>query len=305
MSVYMLPALIGIAVKLWLLVVVQRSEWINKALLAFVAVFAVQNLSELLLFNSFNTHVGADFLIRAYYVCISAVVAYGFYYIMNEQKSMIARFTVILMGLFSAVVGGLMMFSNLLISGAERISYSITAVKSDYYWLFQVYVIGAMLAWLIGLVINYMNSDGVEEKIKHYFALLALTPVALASIAIVILMNLGVQINATLIVPVISTLFLLILNAGRATHDFKRDPREKIPFSRESVFYARLAKTSAQYGMENIGHKEFMTEVERIALEYKLLSNDKNVSHTAQSLRIERSSLYGKFRALKIQHREL
>jgi len=301
----MLPALVGIAVKLWLLVVVHRSNWVSKPLLAFVSVFAVQNFSELLLFSSFSSNVGAEYLIRIYYVCTSCVVAYGFHYIVSGRDSILAKFSLILVGGYGAIVCCMIMFSNLLITGAEHISYSITAAKGAYYWVFQAYIFSSMLAWLIGLAINYSESKGVDEKIRNYFALLALTPVAVASIAIVILMKLNIQVNATLIIPIVSTLFLMILNVGRATTEFKRDPRQKIPFSLESRMYSRLAETTAQYGMENIGHKEFMADVERIALEYKLLSNDKNVVKTAQSINIERSTLYAQFRALKMSHREL
>ena len=305
MTLFMLPALIGVMIKSYLLYAIRDKSWIDMSLIGFVAVFVLQNTSELLLFNSFLADGNADFLMRLYYVCTVLVLAYGFFYLMDEEKFPSQRYISYLLILMTVLLLFAIFFTDQVVAGAVNLSYTVTAIKGDSYWMFQGFAFSCLTAWLICLIKNYRNATSPRGEIKHLYALVGLAPLAIVSISVVALMQMGIHINGTVVVPLASTLFILSVMRGIYYNHGQLDLRATIPFSLELKLSNKMRIAITKYNLDEKSLDDVMDDVEKAFIEYKLLKSNLNISHAAESMRVERSSLYSKLKRLQIDHRQL
>ena len=304
MTWFMLPAVIGIIIKIYLLANVKNAEWITAGLIGFVSVLLLHNLSEILLFNSLLSGLDAEFVIRTYYVCTVAVLIYGLYYVTDFEKFPQTKFLAAAVSALGVGIALLIFGTDYFIAGAAPIAYTITAIQGEGYWLFQAYILICLVTWITCLFLNYKKATSPKEEIRYFYGLVALSPLVVASFAIIAMMNVGIAVNATVIIPLASTLFLIVLIRGNNSHAIDVDLRQVVPFTLERTASNQIKIASSQYNLENMSHKDFMMALEKAVIEYKFLKNGKNTSKTAASMQIERSTLYGKFKALKIQFRD-
>lgn len=296
----MVPALFGICVKLWLLITAKKSRWVNTALIGFVSVLTIQGFTELLLFHGFNLDWNTNFIIRCYYLSIIAAMTYGFYYSMDSATYPVVKYIGLAICLSAVILSGLIFLTDSVISGVVRLAYITTAIKGHAYWAFQLFTLVSIVGWISCLVLNYRNAVDPKEEVRHFYALIALMPLAILSLILLVLIGIGRPLNATMVIPIVSTLFLIITIRGMNIHDKQQDIRSLVPFSLENLSVNRIKSASAQYALENMSHKELMATIERAAIEYKLKKNNGNVSKTAASMQVERSTLYSKFKILNI-----
>jgi len=298
----MLPAIVGILVKLYLLLSTSRRAWISKSLIGLVWVMALHNLSELLLFNSFVRHLNADYLMRAYYVCTICISTYAFAYAAGE-KFIINRLLsgTVACAAFTLIL--VVMVSDHIIVGTTALTYTITAIKGEAYWLFQSFALIVALSTLYRLIVNYFDSKSAKEQIRNFYALASMIPLIFTVVLIVSLMSFGVQVNATFVFPIATTLFLLILVKGKYSQDLNKDPRSLIPFSAEAELDSSMKNSKLQYCLGEIDHKEFIASLEKSVIIYNLSKHGGNISKTAEAMRIKRTTLYGKFKAFEIDYR--
>lgn len=301
MTWFMLPAILGILVKLYLLLSSTRRKWISGGLVGLVSILALHNFSELLLFNGFVRHLNAEYLMRAYYLCAISVSTYAFWYSYKGDRTRSKKLpaTVILIALLLSFA---VTTSDFVIAGAASLTYSVTAVKGDYYWFFQVFSLVASLGTLTYLVLNYLRSESASEQIRNFYALVSMVPLVITGVAIICLMSLGVKINATFVFPIASTLFLIILIKGKYSESLINDPRSFIPFSAEGQLNSSMKASNLLYRIGEIDHKMHMADLEKSTILYMLSKNKGNISKTAASMKINRTTLYGKFKTLGIDH---
>lgn len=301
MTWFMLPAIIGILVKLYLLFGVRRNVLINHAVIGLVSVLALHNLSELLLFNSFVKSLDANHLIRAYYVCSIMVSSYALYYALSLSKFNSKVNTFLFCAIPALCLSLTVLMSNFIIAGASELSYTITALKGNQYWVYPIFLIASMVLTISCLLVNYRNSESPDHEVRNFYALASMTPLLGIPVVVVGLMSVGIAVNATFVFPIASTLFLLILIKGKYSLSLHRDPRGIVPNSLESQLATIISQANAQYSFEKISHKELMASIEKAVIQYKYLKNDRNVSRTANSMKIDRSTLYNKFKALEVR----
>lgn len=301
MTWFMLPAVVGILVKLFLLFGIRRNIFVSNALIGLISVFVLHNVSELLLFNSFVQQVDANYLIRIFYVTATIAPAYSLYYVLALGKNQPKKPILFGAGAVALSLVVLMLFTDTLVSGATALTYTITAIKGNYYWVYQSLLLMNSMAVLVCLVYNYRKSATPQEEVRNFYALASMIPLIVVVPGVVILMKLGVAINATFILPIASTAFLLILIKGKYTDTLLYDPRGFVPYSLEGQLSTLISQANAQYNFENMSHKELMTKLERAVIIYKYQKNDKNITRTAKSMQMKRTSLYGKFNQLEIK----
>lgn len=300
MTWVMMPAVVGMCIKLWVLIAVKQSTWMNGALIGFVSVTVVQNLNELLLFHAFNLNWDTNFLIRSYYLCTIWAMVYGFYYLMDLSKYPLVKYVAIVILIAAISLTMLLLFTDIVVAGSIRLSYVATAIKGSNYWTYQLFTLVTISGWIGCLILNYRNAVKPKDEVRHFYTLIGLAPLALVSLILLVLIGAGWPLNATIILPLASTLFLLVTIRGMSLHDKHQDIRSLLPFSLENLIFNKINKANTQYAFENMSHKELMTTIERAAIEYKLRKNNGNVSKTAKSMKVERSTLYNKFKVLNI-----
>lgn len=216
MEWYALPALVALLLKLWLLVHARHRSWLGGAWIGFVAVFAVHNAVELTVLLKPSGLVNFDLLIRTYYVCTALVLVYGLHYVTDRSEAT-QRY---LVSVFSAIVTLLsvgLMASNMIVSGVTDLVHSLQADRGAAFGVFPAFVIATLTALVAVLRINYVRYSNTHpaKQAELRLAAIALTPLLLVTMIVSALLDTEYRINAAVLVPMASTLFLMITFKGR------------------------------------------------------------------------------------------
>ncbi|MBX2846852.1 MAG: hypothetical protein KTR16_00915 [Acidiferrobacterales bacterium] len=299
MSIYAVPAIVAFSIKLFFVYFYRKNLEVNHYLLAMVLVFACHNLFEVLIFWQFSNGIAAEYLLRAYYVASLISLTVIATYASNIGYTLAKIWQ---RGLFLAVVlmSGIILATDFIVSGSTSISYSTTALRGDFYWLFQVSSI-AILSVVIGLLVRgYIKSDSHETEIRCAYAGLALLPHFIAVFVIILMMNLGFNLNAAMVMPLATTMFLFILLASEKKHRMT-DIRRFIPFSEERQTANQIMEIFSRYARDEANYRDAVSDIEKLLVEHKYQKNDYNASSAAQLMGMPRSSLYSLFNRLDIK----
>jgi len=303
MTFYMWPAVIALIIKVRLLMSAINQGWGGKTWIGFVAVFALHNISELLLLSAAHWELSSEFLLRYYHCCTIAALVYCLAYVSNTSQYRWQRIALHTAAWIGMVIGIVLIFTDSMINGFTKISYSVIATKGLYYPIFQIFMLVGSVLIFGTLLHNYRKTGDPKEEVQIGYTLLALTPLVLVTVGVVGLMMAGYKVNSLMIIPVASTLFLIITVKGRNSYLVNNDPRRLIPLTLESDFDRQLNLAKSQYSLENLGHKEAMFLIERALINYKREKNHRKHKQTAESMKVNRSTLYDRLHRLHIQRK--
>lgn len=209
MNWIMMPAVLALSMKLWLLMVAHKRKWADTSWKAYVAVFCIHNLSELLVLGAAGTAEPAWLILRSYYTCTLVVMLYGLFYVSDSGRKMQRAISHIASGVVAMLVF-LILFTDAVIHGHQAHAYSLSAIRGDAFSLFQVSALTIIFFTTTFLISNYRRTKSVQ----HLYTLFALTPMILTTIVVLLLMNTQYALNAVVIIPIASTLFLIITLQG-------------------------------------------------------------------------------------------
>ncbi len=307
MSIYFIPALVALLVKLFVLAYVLKGGKVSIVFLSLIVVFAAHNAIEVFGYISFSNNsdnVGVFF--QLYYVATAYVIMYIMLHSLAITKLEHTFSTGILITLTTAL-SGLMLFSNSVIAGQYSIGYSMTAVKGTYYWLFASHLLIILIASLAVLVYGYRKATSHIDSVRCLHSLFALAPIILVFVVAVIFKIADIGINATGLVPIATTLFLGIVLKTEATHKLS-DLRRLMPLSLERETTNNLMDLLDNYmqnsNKENV-YKELQDGIERQIISYSLQKCDNNVSKTTRMMGLKnRSTFYSMVKRLEIDLNE-
>jgi len=327
MSFLVVPALIALLIKLFVLVAsrsASRSQarldtgdsrvaadklMVFGAFTTMVLVMSGHNLVELLFYSGVGDGNSSELLLRWYYLftvlSLGSMVVYAksvsAMHSKNSKLSTLVNGTVVIV---SFIAGVSIFFTNSLILGVDSIGYSITAIQGEYFWTFFMLSILAFALIYGYLIIGYISAKTHQSQIQCGYTLVALLPIMLTSIGLIVLMNMGYRLNAALVMPLASAAFLVITLRGEREHQMF-DIRRHIPYSLERQTSGQIMDIFSQYTQDKISYKDALTQIERLLVLHKHEKHDGNVSSTAASMEMPRSSLYSIFRRLDIDLDEL
>ena len=303
MSLYMFPAIVGLILKVYILLIARKHTQKSDTFFGLILMFSAQNLCEIFLFLHFYSFTNADYIMRAYYCSTFWVIAYMSCYALEVSKVNIAEYFKKSVFAFTVIVSGLIFFSDLIVAGYKPIEYAVTALKGANYWVFQFSVILAISFTALILVIGYIKSKSHTVQIQCAYTLSALLPLLVAGLLIVSLMAMGFKVNAMTLLPIASTLFLLITLISETKHNVT-DIRRFIPGSIENKIHNEVLSIFPKFSAEEINYKEALTELEKLLVSYKYQKTGGNVSETAKSMDMPRPTLYSIFKRLDIMVKE-
>ncbi|OMH30315.1 helix-turn-helix domain-containing protein [Motiliproteus sp. MSK22-1] len=300
MEIYALPSAIALVIKLWLFV---RARGVllkeNTVLGLFLASLFFLNLCELTLFSYINDISRAGLVLLLYYVALFFTVTS----LVNLSARLSGLSTFYLPRVYYSSVGLLAAFlfgSDALIAGAQSIGYSITRVPGEYYWIVQAYVITGLLLSLTLLTIGTIKQSQHFLRRRCLVVLLGFLPTILAFISVVVLMQLGYKVNATVLVSLTITFFLVVLiltESKSAQFNLLR----WVPFTQERIQF----KNSYALILEALGHthyqepiklKEKLQQIEEQIIKLAVQSTDGNQARAAAQLGISKSTLNRKLK---------
>ncbi|MBL4672141.1 MAG: hypothetical protein JKX81_07750 [Arenicella sp.] len=301
MNMYILPALVALFVKLGILIVAHRSDTHSKFFYKVVLAFALHNLCEVLLFLKFFIIGNYEPVLLSYYVMSVWGLVFILLYGMEVARANIRFIGNALLAL-GVTLTALLLATDLIVAGAHSFSYTMTAIRGPFYWVFQVFSILMYFAVSLVLIQGYRNAKGHNMEIRCLSTLVAFAPIVLLSVGIIIVMNLGYQFNATAILPVATSAFLVITLLGESQHKLT-DIRRFLPWSPERKTSNEIMDIFSQYARDDVNYREAVSDIERLLVLHKYQKNDANASATAELMGMPRSSLYSIFNRLKIDSR--
>jgi len=302
LRIYMLPAVLALLIKVVVLFLSHKSSKTSKIFFTMVMIFACHNVAELLGYVEFIQGMQLESLIRWYYVMSVCGLAAMLIYSIEICKlySNPRNLNLAIVSLVT-IVSLIVLFTDMIVAGSIPIGYSVTAEKGQYYWIFQLTSLTTYVGLLWNLIRGYSRAEDHITEIRCSYTLFALAPIMLVSLTLLGLMAVGITLNAALLMPIASSLFLIITLKAESKHGLT-DVRRHIPYSLERKTSNEIMDIFSKYAQDEINYRDSMAELEKLLVTHKHDKHGGNVSTTAASMDIPRSSLYSIFRRLEIDH---
>jgi len=193
----------------------------------------------------------------------------------------------------------LVLNTNLLISGFEFISYSYTRQAGQFYWLVQIYLISTIILSLVLLIKGTKNKINTNAR-RSMVLLISITPFLVIALSTLVLMQIGVKFNASIIFPIMITYFLLaLLQTEREESLFAL--LMKLPFSKERESFNQISTEIKQFlidtelsitsGNSNLSLKVLTASIENMIVEHAVSLNQGSQVKAASLLGISSSSI--------------
>jgi len=115
------------------------------------------------------------------------------------------------------------------------------------------------------------------------------------------LMVSGIQVNAIALLPIGTTLLVLITLKAENNHSLT-DIRMYLPFSKERKISQDLIQIMSDYSISEKEYKKTINEIERVLLKYSYEKSKYCKSTTAKKMNVSRSTLYGMLDRLNIDY---
>lgn len=291
MTWFMLPAGIALFLKWWILFNSYTQEWVNKSWLSFVAVLAMLNFSELLIYAGYFSGQSLNLLLKSYYVCCVTGLVYGYFYVKDSTNYSVQKYLSFAISATGIVLIPIILFSDTVVGGYAENTVPVAAIKGKLFWTFEIFTLLSVVASVSTLFYNYAKSKDPIQQIAYAYTIAGLLLLAVSVLTIIVLMILGINANGTGIIPIATTLFLLITVKGKNTHLIAKDPRKLNPLSAESAMAKQIEWAQTQMALNKVGLKEAVTNIEAALIHYKLDKNDGNISETARQFGVARSTI--------------
>jgi len=304
MSLFALPALVALILKIWVYALAKKSDQSSQTFLWLLVFFAMHNLSEFLVIAQFFENQGTiNYLLRFYYVGLIFSLAYMcIFATTTAHQNNHNRHDLIILSV--AVLFSLVMIqTDLVIAGSSAIGYTVTAIKGHYYFLFQFIVLLGFVRIFYVLIHQYLTTLNIQVQLKCFYAMFALSPIIVISTLVMLMMHLGYPYTAALILPFASTLVLLIVVLSHKHNDLI-NIRGRLPFSAHRAAERQLVNIYRSFANEDLGLNQAKRDIERIFIQSALDRSGNNVSQAAARLKIKRSSLYSIFNRLEIERQD-
>lgn len=208
--VYALPSISAIAIKfvfIWYGRNVLRSA--NAWTWMFLGGLLGVNLFELILFYFASNAGSTGALTTLIFYYVSAVLASAGYFAVSMQLA--GRMSALVRGSTLGVAAAgilILMIPDTAVSGARSIGYSVTREAGQFYWILQIVIPGFWLTGLFALGYTVLKSEDWVQQRRGFALLIGSFPLVLSVVIVMALMQLGLEVNATIIVSLAINILL-------------------------------------------------------------------------------------------------
>ena len=290
-----IPAAIALVIKCYLILSKKKLASENSAWYYFVFVFAINNFAELLILSSQDI-LSSEMIVRAYHPTAIAVLFYCMIYAIGSEKTKLDRALIYVAGACSAFLSIAIMLTDLVLLGGKPFGYYITAIRGEHYYLFQSFVLGMCFLIASILLRNLISSDSEKKKNQTWWLIAGLAPSLIITATSVTLMALGFKINALILTPIGSTLFLFITLYAYHNDYRKLNLKGVFKFSPsiESILHEDIIQIEKEFLNDGISLPEASDRFQKALLSYISKEESGNISKIAVRAGIGRSTLYQK-----------
>lgn len=286
-SAYMLPSITALALKLTIFwfgrhSLASSSLWLW---LFFLGLFGM-NLVELIGFFYVSKPQDGIAWLSLYYISTELTFFSLLALSLDNANKLSKKLKVILVSIFTLCVIPLLI-PGAALEGAKSIGYSVTRIAGPYYFLVQIGILVPLLGAVIVSIFYSRHKYPYFIRRKSQILLIACSPIFITIFIVVLLMQLGVNINASVVASLMTNISLLILIY---TEHKERQYRfmSVIPKTREYRFVKGLARLITDPA---IGLDEGRSLIEREMIQEALILNHGNKVKAAEMLGISRQTL--------------
>lgn len=237
------PPLLALLISFWLLINSDKRNLLKKNLQLSIFLLGIVGLNIIELVSYIAIATPSILLMKLYYVfmiiTLAAILALTIK-ISNIHILQTYRFKLtFLLSLVSISYIYIILGTDLIIAGFEYTSYSLTRIPGEYYFLIKILFLCLSIPILSLLIIGSGWND-VDDNVKRSRVILCgFSPLLISLLIVLGLMELGVQVNATIILPIGTTFLLLVMiNTERKQDLFKL--LIKIPYTSENLSYRKI-----------------------------------------------------------------
>jgi len=298
MNLLILPSLIALGIKVWLFSVSRLALFRDNPHLAFFlcALFGL-NLAELSLFLMKNDPAGASPVIMSYYA--AAIFSAAAYLILAIWVIWHTKFITNLLVASALIMSALVFIPDFFISGAQSIGYSITRIPGEYYIWLQIYLIAFMMLAIAISVYGIIAGKNKRVQKRSLIVLIATSPMAVAATLIILIMIMGYQVNATVILSLLTSLTLVILiYAEKQYRMFKF--LSYVPYTEENRIRNQISLLvnetidSLFLNEETLDFKDISAKFEAAVIDMAIQATNGNKTQAAKLLQIGKATLHRK-----------
>jgi len=307
MSIFFIPALLSFLLKIYILILNLTRDKISIVFLSLIIIFALHNGIELFGYLSLFNSGDASAFFRPYYVITIYLISYLLLHSLSvtgyENKAVTS-----LLLLIATFLSSLVIFSDTIVMGYTSIGYSITATEGKYYSFLSAFILINLFTTVTVLIHRYRNAPTSLDAKPCLYSLYALAPIILAFSLTVIFKMAQIEFNAAGVVPIATTVFLVIVLKTEGQHKLS-DIRKFLPLSLEKQtannFMSTLDYYIAHQNEKDI-FKTIHADIEKQIICYSLEKCSYNVSKTTKMMGLKnRSTLYSMMNRLNIDIKNL
>jgi len=280
---------LGVLGKLWALTVVKKS-WKRSVLYVltaiFIGLFLAQSTFELMLYLFSEVSIAGKAALIGYYMCAITIISMLPFIIAKLARYEIHKFILRFAIALNAVILFLLGSSSLIIAGVDHTGIALTRIAGEYYWLFQITVLGSIIYTLFILIKCRKTTDGFL-KVRTNNILLSFSLFAAFIIFIIITMQFTDGINAVGILPIFITLFVMGI-VDNICNKHIVDYSYWLPFSKKRREINKLIKPFIEIQSDGLD-PELKKEYNKMITQHALELFDGNQTKAAEWLKVSQS----------------
>lgn len=287
---YILPCLLGLIIKGYFLVKTRYYRGKESVFFGLITVMAVHNFCELLGYLQFFHGTVPEIILRIYYVLTLLALTYIVLYAIEVSRILFLKKLVIPAYIFTVALGLLLVFTNTIVAGSIPTDYTVLALRGEQYWVFKTTAMVSFFVITTSLVFGYLKPHNSVHANQCLYCLFALSPIILVSVTFLVLMSFGLHYSIAVIMPICTSIFVLIVVRSELYKE--ADIRRLLPYSLERDTSEKINKVVDKFLIDEIKYRETLAQMGNILIEHALNKEDKNITHTANRLEVNRTTLH-------------
>ena len=294
MEGFIVLATLALVAKVWLVIKCLDKLWIDTAWISLILTFSVLNASEVLIYSSSMLQLLPNALLKVYYLCTVICLVTSYNYVADSSIQLQKWLGRVLY--MAAVVISFFIATTDLVIGAHVVdSFPIKTIKGDYFLIYLLYAVVCIVGSLTILCVNYRSTKNSHEKMSYAYTIIAFMPLALMIVAVLFLINVGINANASGLIPVGTSIFLWVSYKGKVSSNIILDPRGIInPLGSAAKSQRNVMKAQSQLMLGNATYAETIAIIETAIVDSLIAEHDGNISKASRESGVDRAMIYRK-----------
>lgn len=286
--IWLLPSAIALLIKCFLFFYSDVHK--KKYFFLFLIATFLLNLFELLV----AIRPGYDLIVLKMYYCM-AVFTIFYLAVVCSDISKMGRFIKSDLSLVATcILVATILLTDHIVQGFSILpNNALTRISGTYYFIFQIYAVAILVFPLVLLISKLVISKDYRLKIRCCIALFAFTPFISFTLVLIILMQLGYQINMVGFSSLCLSFMLIVFISLSDQHKLFT-MMQFVPFSKERQYHLKMQRLIRQFDLpvagESVQMKTLLKEIEALVIDntHNYFSTQKEV---AKVLNISESNI--------------